>query len=70
LTGHTGDVNAIAFNRDGTTLASGGTDHTVRLWTTAPIGTYIRQVCAYIDLKRAPKLWRQAALSITYEPPC
>ena len=30
--GHTGDVTALAFSSDGTTLASGGTDNKIRLW--------------------------------------
>src|SRR5262249_2501911 len=31
---HRGTVNALAFAPDGATLASGGGDHRVRLWTT------------------------------------
>ena len=32
LTAHTGKVNSVAFSPDGTTLASGSSDDTVRLW--------------------------------------
>ena len=35
LTGPTGAVNSVAFSRDGTTLAAGNADGTVRLWDVA-----------------------------------
>jgi WD40 repeat protein/serine/threonine protein kinase len=35
LQGHTDNVSRLAFNADGTRLASGGMDRTVRLWETA-----------------------------------
>src|SRR5205807_3652777 len=33
--GHQAEIKAIAFSQDGKTLASGGLDHTLRLWETA-----------------------------------
>ena len=39
LTGHRSYVWSLAFSPDGTTLASGSGDTTIRLWDTAPLKT-------------------------------
>ncbi len=35
FSGHAGNVSTIAFSSDGSRLASGGSDHTLRLWDVA-----------------------------------
>ena len=47
LTGHSGEVNSVAFGPDGQILASGASDHTVRVWNAGsgrPLGTPIRHM--------------------------
>lgn len=36
LRGHVGNIWALAFNKDGSLLASGGVDNTIKLWDIAP----------------------------------
>ena len=43
LHGHGSDVTVVAFSPDGTRLASGSGDFTVRLWDTVPLAVRLRE---------------------------
>ena len=65
LHGHTGRVDHLAVNRDGTLLASGGEDGTIRLWR-LPEGLLLGAVDAYTG----PVIWlNEDGSSLRWEKP-
>ena len=48
LTGHTNNVNSVAFSSDGNVIASGSEDGMIRLWDTNT-GTHIRTLKAHTN---------------------
>src|SRR5262245_32394155 len=60
LTGPRSYVRSVAWSPDGTTLASGSGDFTVRLWDTAPLKTRREAVALRPEAERlVEQLWRQ-----------
>ena len=50
--GHTDSVNSVSFSPDGSTIASGSDDDTVRLWD-VNTGTHIKTLTGHTDLVRS-----------------
>jgi WD40 repeat protein len=61
-------IDGVAFSPDGRVIAA--TDSTLHLWSNYPLNDYIRQICSYIDLRRAERIWRQAEPTVAYRQPC
>ncbi|MFI8500149.1 hypothetical protein ACIGFK_16835 [Streptomyces sp. NPDC085524] len=68
LTGHANPVPAVAFGPDGTTLATGGNDFTIRLWDTG-LDRVAARICAgaYPRITRAQ--WTEHFPTIDFDPP-
>ncbi len=54
LTGHTGPVRGVAFNHDGTRLATANADTTVRLW---PATASPEMLCAKLTTNMSYQQW-------------
>ncbi|MDE2827369.1 MAG: T9SS type A sorting domain-containing protein [Bacteroidota bacterium] len=51
--GHTNDINSVVFSPDGTRLASGTDDNTIRLWDVAT-GQELRRIDRHVERYRKP----------------
>ncbi|WP_330343072.1 nSTAND1 domain-containing NTPase [Streptomyces sp. NBC_00557] len=69
LSGHTDTVNAMAFSRQGHTLATSGNDGTVRLWAT-DADQAIAQICAATGNTLTTQQWHQYVGALPYRSPC
>jgi len=69
LTGHTDNVNAVAFSPDRHTLATGSYDEAVRLWATHP-DEAAEDICSLTVTPITRAQWQQYIPGLPYNPPC
>jgi WD40 repeat protein len=70
LTGPGGAVNSVAFSPDGTTLAAGSTDHTVRLWDVAYLVNAVPHLCASARRSLTRAEWARYVPGLPYQTVC
>jgi WD40 repeat protein len=69
LTAAEGSLFTITFSPDGATLAAGGRDTAVRLWTSDP-DAVARSICAGIGDPITRSEWARFVPGTPYTPPC
>ncbi|MFI6501285.1 WD40 repeat domain-containing protein [Nonomuraea typhae] len=69
VTGHTGNVQAAAYRRDGHVLATTSDDDTIRLWDIAPDKEQNR-ICTHTGAVLDPGEWHQYLPGVPYLRPC
>ena len=67
--GHVADVPSLAFSPDGTYIASGGNDTTIRLWDVG-LDRAIARLCARSPRPMTPEQWDEHYPGVPYRQGC